>query len=520
MAAPPTITLIGAPAPDILTPDVLELAATLHRTYHHARNLLLDARVAHLKRLREGGTLGLDPETEQIRSGDWQVPPAPAHLADRRCEITGPADRKMMVSALNSGARVFLCDLEDALSPTWANIVDGYRNIRDAAKGELSFDRGNGVIDTVGENAATIVVRARGLHLDEPRLLIDGEPCVAGLLDIAVVAATAGPAFAASGRDLALYLPKIEAYPEAQWWDALIGDVERRVGLEPNSVRVTVLIETISAAFVMDEILHALRGRATGLNAGRWDYLFSLIKQLGYDSTHLLPDRSALTMTVPFMAAYAQRLVAVCHHRGAHAIGGMAPFVPQRDDPEGTERAIEQTRLDKQVEADLGYDGTWVAHPALVPVATEVFDKAFGDRLDQLEAKPPVPEDVSALIETAVPGAAVTAAGIKANVVVGLGYMAAWLAGRGAVAIQGRMEDVATAEIARTQLWQWVSQGASDETGEKVTAERIEALLDAEVAAHDPAEGRYAEAAELLRHSALDAELPQFLTLAALSKLE
>jgi malate synthase len=519
MAAPPKVTLLADAPREVVTPEALALVAVLTRTYAHARELLLAERVARLTRLQDGGTLDLDPATAAIRDGDWTVPPAPAHLADRRCEITGPADRKMMVSALNSGARVFLCDLEDALSPTWENIVEGHRNIVDAADGVLEFDRGNGVVDAVGPNPATIVVRPRGLHLDEPRVLVDGKPCPAGLFDIAMLATGAGKAFAAAGKPLALYLPKIEAYPEAQWWDALIGDVERRTGLAPRSIRVTVLIETISAALQMDEILFALRERITGLNAGRWDYLFSIVKQLGRDPAHLLPDRGALTMTVPFMAAYAERLVAICHRRGAHAIGGMAPFVPQRDDPEGTARAIEQTRADKQVEAGLGYDGTWVAHPALVPVATEVFDAAFGTATDQLLVKAPVSEDVSVLLDTAVPGAQVTAVGVRANVAVALGYLAAWLAGRGAVAIDGRMEDMATAEIARCQLWQWIAQGVSDEHGEKVTAARVEALLAAEVTLHAVVPGRYAEAAELIRSTALGSDLPQFLTLSALEKL-
>jgi malate synthase len=518
MATTPKITLLADPARDLLTPEVLALVAMLTRTYAPARDLLLAERSARLQRLREGATLQLDPATAAIRDGDWTVPPAPGHLTDRRCEITGPADRKMMVSALNSGARVFLCDLEDALSPTWTNIVQGHRNIRDAAEGTLDFDRGDGVVDEVDDNPATIVVRPRGLHLDEPRVLVDGKPCPAGLFDIAVLAASAGPAFAEAGAPLALYLPKIEAYPEAQWWDALIGDVERRVGLAPRSVRVTVLIETISAALQMDEIVFALRERITGLNAGRWDYLFSIVKQLGHDADHLLPDRSALTMSVPFMAAYAERLVAICHRRGAHAIGGMAPFVPQRDDPEGTARALEQTRIDKQHEADLGYDGTWVAHPVLVPIATAVFDAAFGDRTDQLHITPAVPQDVSSLLVTDVPGAQITAAGVRSNVAVALGYLSAWLGGRGAVAIDGRMEDMATAEIARCQLWQWTSQGVSDEHGEKITVERVQALLDAEVTLHSAVSGHYGAAAELIRVTALLPGLPEFLTLSALEE--
>ena len=395
-AAAPRATLTTAEidTEGVLTAEALDLVATLQRTYAHARTVLLRRRRERAEGFRAGVRPGLDPATADIRAGDWRVPAAPADLADRRCEITGPADRKMMVSALNSGARVFLCDLEDALAPTWANIVAGHRNIRDYALGTLSFTRPDGRVDQVTDGAATVVVRPRGLHLDESRVEVDGGPVAAGLFDIAVAATLAGPALAARGSGLYLYLPKMESWHEAQWWDALLGDVERRVGLPPRSIRVTVLIETITAAFEMEEILFALRHRVTGLNAGRWDYIFSLIKKFGTDPAFILPDRRQVTMTVPFLAEYAQRLVAVCHKRGAHAIGGMAALIPSRRDASANERAISAVRADKQREADLGYDGTWVAHPDLVPMVTEVFDRALGEAADQLH-RVPEPSDHS-----------------------------------------------------------------------------------------------------------------------------
>jgi malate synthase len=476
--------------------------------------VLLRRRAERARAYRDGARPGLDPATADIRDGDWTVPPAPADLADRRCEITGPADRKLMVSAINSGARVFLCDLEDALAPTWRNIVEGLRAIADHAHGELTFTRPDGRVEVAAPDGATVVIRPRGLHLDEHRVLVDGEPVPAGLFDIAVAATLAGPALASRGSGLYLYLPKLESRFEAQWWDALLGDVERRVGLAPRSIRVTVLIETITAAFEMDEILHALRGRATGLNAGRWDYIFSLVKKFGADPGFVLPDRAQVTMTVPFLAAYARRLVAVCHRRGAHAIGGMAALIPNRADPQANERAFAGVRADKQREAELGYDGTWVAHPDLVPVATEVFDRALGSAPNQLATRPPVPSTVDELLDVAVPGGVVTRAGVAGNVSVALRYVYAWLGGSGAVGLDGLMEDLATAEISRCQLWQWIHHKVPLPDGEPVTADLVGDLLDAEAgtlsaAGADPA--RVAAAVAVVRSAALDSDLPDFI---------
>ncbi|GAA1752505.1 malate synthase A [Luedemannella helvata] len=514
-AAPPTATVLtdAVDTDGVLTEEALSLVATLQRTYGHARSVLLTRRSERAAAYAAGTRPGLDPATAHIRDGDWSVPPAPRDLTDRRCEITGPADRKMMISALNSGARVFLCDLEDALAPTWANIVDGHRNLRDWAAGTLTFTRPDGTVDTVGADPATIVVRPRGLHLNESRVAVDGAPVAAGLFDITVAAVLAGRERQAAGSALYLYLPKIESHHEAQWWDALIGDVERRVGLAPRSVRVTVLIETITAAYEMEEILFALRERITGLNAGRWDYIFSVIKKFGTDPAHVLPDRQKVTMTVPFLAAYAQRLVAVAHRRGAHAIGGMAALIPSRRDAEANARAFAAVRADKEREAGLGYDGTWVAHPDLVPVATEVFDAALGDAPNQLAARPEPAAPVEALLDTTVEGATVTAAGVAGNVSVALRYLAAWLGGLGAVGVDGLMEDLATAEISRSQLWQWIHHGVALPDGTVVTADLVEGLIGAEVD-RLVADGGDADlldaAADALRRGALRPVLPDF----------
>ena len=453
-----------------------------------------------------------------MRDGDWQVRPAPADLTDRRCEITGPAERKMMIGAFNCGARVFMCDIEDALSPGWANVIDAQRNIRDAADLALTFERPDGSVDRLNDRIATPVIRPRGLHMNERRVLVDGAQPSASIFDATLLAFHSAARFQARGSSLYLYLPKIESHREAAWWNTVLGDLEARLGLEHGSIRVTVLIETILAAYEMEEILHALRDRITALNAGRWDYIFSVIKKFGFDPAYSLPDRSQVTMTVPFMATYAKRLVAICHRRGAHAIGGMSAFIPNRRNPEVTERALAAVRTDKEREAGLGYDGTWVAHPDLVPVATEQFDKVLGDRPNQLEVRPQVEADASGLLATAIPGGAVTRAGLNNNVSVALQYLEAWLAGRGAVAINDLMEDAATAEISRSQLWQWVRHGQTLEDGTLVTAALVSAALDTEVArlsdaGLDPA--KLEIAADLVRQVALADDLPDFLTLVA-----
>jgi len=508
---------------DILTAEALSLVAEVQRKHGAQRQELLQRRAERAAAFKSGERPRLLPDTAEIRGGAWQVPPAPPDLADRRCEITGPCDRKMMIGALNSGARVFMADVEDSLSPSWRNIVDGQRNFRDAADLSITFERPDGQVDRLHDRIATLVLRARGLHMAERRVEVDGEHPSASIFDVALAAVHSAPRLAARGSGLYLYIPKIESHHEAAWWDAMVGDVEAGAGLAPGSIRVTVLIETILAAYEMEEILYQLRDRITGLNAGRWDYIFSVIKKFGTDPAHVLPDRGQVTMTVPFMAAYAERLVAVCHRHGAHAIGGMSAFIPNRRKPDVTERALEQVRKDKEREASLGYDGTWVAHPDLVPVATEVFDRVLGDRPNQLDQKPPVPEDADPLMETGIPGGKITMAGLRQNVSVALQYLEAWLAGRGAVAIFDLMEDAATAEISRSQLWQWVHHRVSLDDGTPVTAELVNAELDGAVQqlSSEGLDGqRLAQAADLVRQVALAPELPDFLTLIAERQLD
>ena len=510
-------------ADEVLTDEALRLLGTMSRVHDHARRGLLEARRLRALRLADGEELGLDPATAQIRDDEWKVAPAPADLADRRVEITGPVDRKMMVSALNSGAKVFMADFEDSLSPRWDNVLAGQLNVRDASARTITFERPDGTVDTLDEQIATLVVRPRGLHLEESNLEVDGAAIGASLVDVTLAALHSAPLAAAQGSGLYLYLPKLESHHEAEWWDAVLADLERRLRLPVASIKVTVLVETILAAFQMDEILYALRERIVGLNAGRWDYIFSVVKRLGTAPEHLLPDRRQVTMTVPFMAAYAERLVATAHRRGAHAIGGMSAFIPNRRRPEVTEAALAAVRADKQRESGLGYDGTWVAHPDLVGVALEVFDEVLGDAPNQLGVLPPLAEDVAALVDTDVPGGQITLAGLKENISVSLQYLEAWLGGRGAVAINDLMEDAATAEISRTQVWQWVAHDVVTADGVAITPQLVETelLAEQERLVHDGLDpDRVKVAADLFRATALDAVLPEFLTVPAAAHLD
>ncbi len=498
---------------DVFSPDALALVARLHERHAPALRELLAARP-----LRElPGTEGVGTK------GSWRVAEPPPWFRDRRVEITGPAEPNLMVSALNSGARVFLADLEDALSPTWVNIVVGYRTLRDAAAGTLTRVRSDGEVQRPRDDAALVVVRPRGLHLPEPRLLVDGSPAMAPLVDVALVAVHTAKAWIARGTGLALYLPKLEHAEEAAWWHEVLHDVEEQVGIGRDSVPVTVLVETLPLGLQMDEVLAALQSRPAALNAGRWDYLFSLIKTIGADPAHLLPDRSAVTMRVPFMAAYAERLVAVCHARGAQAMGGMAAFIPNRRNPGVNDRAMAAVRADKEREASLGYDGTWVAHPDLVPIALEVFSAAFGDRVDQRDVTPPVPDSTAALLDTRLPGARCTAGGLAADLDAALQYLAAWLDGRGAVGVHDLMEDVATAEVSRCQVWQWLHLGVTLDDGSTVTRERVETELQAQIeqlAAAGFDRGLLEDAADVVRGAAMGEDLPPFLTLVAIDVLD
>lgn len=514
--------------PEVLGPVALSLLGRLHAELDPTRRRLLAARAERQLAFDAGERPTLPPSSAAGDGGDWQVPPAPADLVDRRVEITGPTDAKMVINALNSGARAFMADFEDANTPTWANMVDGQVNLTDAVRRRLAYDAPDGRRYRLADDVAVLMVRPRGWHLVERHALVGGEPMSASLFDAALYLAANATELLERGSGPYFYLPKLESRHEAALWHDAFAIAEEHLGLPGGSIRATVLIETIPAAFEMDGILRALGEHATALNAGRWDYMFSLIKKFRLDPGFVLPDRSAVQMTVPFLRAYTELLVQTCHRRGAHAIGGMAAFVPSRRDEEVNERALAQVRADKRRESADGFDGTWVAHPDLVPVAREVFDGALGDRPNQLgRRRDDVATGAGDLLDVAIPGAAVTEAGVRNNVAVGLRYLEAWLRGSGAVAIFNLMEDAATAEIARSQLWQWCRHGARLDTGRVVTRELVRGIeeeeldrLVGELAAAGLGDGRAKEAAALFEEVALADELPEFLTVPASELVE
>jgi malate synthase len=504
---------------DVLTPDALAFLADLQATFGPRREALLQARRDRQVEIDAGADLDFDPATADLRSAEWTVPAAPADFDDRRVEITGPAEPKMMINALNSGARVFMADLEDALSPTWANVVGGQVALRDAVRGELAFTSPEGKAYRVGDRPAQLVVRPRGWHLEERHLTLDGAPLSASLVDAGLYLFHNGAERIRRGTAPYLYLPKLQSADEAGLWADVFRRAEERLGIPAGSVRTTVLIETIHAAFAMDEILHALGPYAAGLNAGRWDYLFSCIKTFRGRPDRILPERAQLTMTTPFMRAYTELLVRTCHRRGAHAIGGMAAFIPSRRDPVANEAAMTRVREDKERESRDGFDGTWVAHPDLVPLATEIFDGVLGDRPHQKSrGRDEVHVTAAQVLDFAVPGGRVTEAGVRLNVSVALQYLDAWLAGNGAAAINNLMEDAATAEISRSQLWQWRVGGAGMEDGRFVTGGLYTAIRDEELAAlggPGGGNGHLGDAAELLDTLVLDDTFTEFLTIPA-----
>ena len=451
------------------------------------------------------------PETEDVRAAEWSVATAPTDLEDRRVEITGPAERKMMINALNSGAKVFMADFEDALSPGWANVIGGQAAVREAVRRTLSFESPEKSY-RLGATVATLLVRPRGWHLEERHLLVDGRPMSASLFDAGLYLFHNASEALARGSGPYVYLPKLESHLEARLWNEVFLHAQDGVGVPRGSVRATVLIETILAAFEMDEILFELRDHAAGLNAGRWDYLFSIIKRFRSEPSFVMPDRGQVTMAVPFMRAYTRLLVATCHRRGAHAIGGMSAFIPNRREPEVTANALAKVREDKEREAGDGFDGTWVAHPDLVAVAQEAFDRELGDRPNQKEAPGDPTVRAPALLDVAVPGGRVTEAGVRQNVSVAIRYLDAWLRGNGAAALDNLMEDTATAEISRSQLWQWRASATPLDDGTPFTADRYRAVRDAEVARLGADTGRIAEAARLLDGLVLADDFVEFLT--------
>jgi malate synthase len=508
---------------EVLTPAALGFVADLHRSFNRRRQELLAARRERQAAFDAGELPNFLRETASVREdGSWRVASAPADLNDRRVEITGPAEPKMMINALNSGARVFMADFEDALSPTWANVVTGQWALSEAVRRRLTFETDEKAY-ALNPQIATLLIRPRGWHLDEVHVLVDGEPISASLFDFGLVLFHNATEQLRRGSGPYFYLPKLESHLEARLWNDVFVAAQERLGIPRGSIRVTVLIETILAAFEMEEILWELREHAAGLNAGRWDYIFSLIKKFRSRGDMVLPDRAQVTMTVPFMRAYTELLVRTCHRRGAHAIGGMAAFIPSRRDPEVNERAIARVREDKVRESGDGFDGTWVAHPDLVPVATEVFDGVLGNRPNQKDRlRPEVSVEARQLVTVSVPGGSVTERGVRANVSVGLSYLASWLAGNGAAAINNLMEDAATAEIARSQLWQWRTHAVPLDDGTPMTAERYVAIRDDELARlrSDSPDFPWADAAALLDDLVLSDEFTEFLTLAAYARLD
>lgn len=531
--AAPVVTVAGprvARAEEVLTPEAVAFVVGLHRAFEGRRQELLTRRKTRRAEIAAAGTLDFLPETASVRAGDWKVAEAPRALQDRRVEITGPTDRKMVINALNSGAKIWLADFEDATAPTWENVVSGQVNLIDAFERRIDFTSSVGKAYALKPAAelATVVVRPRGWHLDEGHLLVDGTPVAGAFLDFGLYFFHNAARLLARGAEDPnsgpyFYLPKTESHLEARLWNDVFTHAQAALGIPHGTIRATVLIETITAAFEMEEILYELRDHAAGLNAGRWDYLFSIVKNFRDAGEHyILPDRNSVGMTSPFMAAYTRLLVQTCHRRGAHAIGGMAAFIPSRRDAAVNAAAIEKVKTDKDREAGNGFDGSWVAHPDLVPVARASFDAVLGDRPNQKE-NPGSPEVVTPaqLLDIAGAGGTCTEAGLHNAVQVGVRYIEAWLRGLGAVGIFNMMEDAATAEISRSQIWQWIHNGVVlSDTGEKATAELVHRLVAEELAVLRSelgddvyAGGRWTEAAKLFEQVSLAEDFADFLTL-------
>jgi malate synthase len=499
---------------EILTDDALAFLARLHKEFEPRRRELLEARNRRYAELADGGTLHFLDETKDVRKGDWQVAePAPG-LRDRRAEITGPTDAKMAINALNSGAKVWLADHEDANTPLWENMVQGQINLRDAVAGTLELTTPEGKHYAVGDETATIVVRPRGWHLTEKHVLVDGERISGSLFDFGLYFFHCAQAQLDRGSGPYFYLPKMESHLEARLWNDAFELAQDHLGIPQGTIRATVLIETFPAAFEMEEILYELRDHSAGLNAGRWDYMFSVIKNFRDRGTDfMLPDRNSVTMTVPFMRAYTELLVRTCHQRGAHAIGGMAAFIPSKDE-ETNRQAFEKVRDDKTREAGDGFDGSWVAHPGMVELCTEVFTSVLGDDPDQRHrTRDDVDVSAEQLLDVASTPGEITEAGLRSNISVGIQYLDAWLRGTGAVGINNLMEDAATAEIARSQVWQWLHTGASLADGQQVTRELVEQLIDEETG------GDSTDARALFTEMALAEHYEDFLTIPAYERM-
>ncbi len=511
---------------EILTPEALDFFVTLQREFGPRRLQLLDARLDRQARWDGGDLPDFLPETKQVRDGDWTVAPLPDSLADRRVEITGPPDRKMVINALNSGSKVFMADFEDSNAPTWDNGLQGQINLRDAIARTISFVKPDGSKSyKLNDDVAVLFVRPRGWHLPEKHVLLDGKPVSGSLFDFALyffhnakqaTEVQGGPFF---------YLPKLETHTEARLWNDVFVRAQELVGVPNGTIKATVLVETITAVFEMDEILYALRDHSAGLNCGRWDYIFSFIKKFRSRPDFVVPDRSQVGMTRHFLNSYSQLAVKTCHRRGAHAMGGMAAQIPIKGDPEASEAALDKVRADKERESKNGHDGTWVAHPGLVKLAMDIFDKNMPTP-NQIHVKR---EDVNVTREDLlkVPTGTITEEGLRVNIDVGIQYLEAWLMGNGCVPIYNLMEDAATSEISRTQVWQWIRHGAELDDGRTVTADMVRALIPEELkkirelvgeARYEG--GRYVLAAELFEELSTDEELGEWLTLVAYENID
>ncbi|HZH26358.1 MAG TPA: malate synthase A [Azospirillaceae bacterium] len=505
----------------ILTPEALAFVVDLERRFGTERRRLLDLRAERQKRLDAGEKPDFLPETAAIRAADWTIGPLPRDLQDRRVEITGPVDRKMVINALNSGAKVFMADFEDSNTPTWTNQIEGQINLRDAVRREITFtDPGSGKNYRLNDAVAVLKVRPRGWHLEEKHVLVDGRPMSGGLFDFGLYAFHNARELLERGSGPYFYLPKMESHLEARLWNLVFLHAERHLGLPTGTIKATVLIETILAAFEMDEILWELREHSAGLNCGRWDYIFSFIKKLRNDPAAVMPDRAEVRMTTHFLRSYSLLAIKTCHRRNAPAIGGMAAFIPVKDDAEANERAFAQVRADKEREASDGHDGTWVAHPGLVPVAMECFDRHMPTPNQIHRQRDDVAVTAADLLK--IPGGPKTEAGLRMNIAVGIGYIEAWLRGVGCVPLFNLMEDAATAEISRTQVWQWLHRGARLDDGrpvdmalvDRTIAEELDAWK-ARVGENRFGAGRYREAADMMRRLIAETEFTEFLTLPA-----
>jgi malate synthase len=516
---------IGPRFDEVLTHDALSFVADLQRRFNETRKRVLALRAERQKRFDAGETPDFLSQTRHIREGDWKVAPIPPDLRDRRVEITGPVDRKMIVNALNSGAKVFMADFEDASSPVWANMVEGQINLKDRWANRIDFtDPVSGKAYKVGAKPAVLIVRPRGWHLLERHIEIDGEAASGALVDFGLYMFHNAKATLAAGSGPYFYLPKLESHLEARLWNDAFVAAQNALGLKPGTIKATVLIETLPAAFEMDEILYELRDHMAGLNCGRWDYIFSFIKKLARNPAFVLPDRSQVVMDKAFLRAYSLLLIQTCHKRGAFAMGGMAAQIPVKNNPEANAAAFAKVKADKEREAGDGHDGTWVAHPDLVPVANEVFDRLMPqpNQLDNLRED----VDVSRADLLEVHEGTRTEAGFRENIRVGVQYLEAWLRGRGAVPIYNMMEDAATAEISRAQIWQFVQYGVELDGGTKVTADLFKRCLaeemervKGEVGPENYAKGRFPEAIELFSKLSLAPEFEEFLTVPAYEKL-